>query len=128
MNCVPLMTSSTGCLGYIQNVPTPVLQLILQCESKESGYCPVQACFWLGYRTIGNCFAVSITTVCRCVQEFCTAAETLLVPEHICVPSEEKFREMSTLTKCGLPNCANSECSTTNSVEYEWLLKMLSAG
>ena len=62
------------------------------------------------YRTIGHFFAVGITTVCRCVQEFCTAAETLLVPEHIRNPSEEKFREMPVYfdNKYGLPNCVGS--------------------
>ncbi|XP_051948588.1 uncharacterized protein LOC127619676 [Xyrauchen texanus] len=47
------------------------------------------------YRTIGHLFGVSITTVCRCVQEFTAAAETLLVPEQIRYPDQEKFEEMA---------------------------------
>ncbi|XDV29347.1 hypothetical protein PO909_032484, partial [Leuciscus waleckii] len=39
---------------------------------------------------------VSISTVCRCVQEFCAAAETLLVPEQI------RFTEQN---RWGLPQC-----------------------
>uniref|UniRef100_A0A3Q1BZU4 DDE Tnp4 domain-containing protein n=1 Tax=Amphiprion ocellaris TaxID=80972 RepID=A0A3Q1BZU4_AMPOC len=48
-----------------------------------------------GYRSIGHLFGVGITTVYRCVQEFCAAAETLLVPELIRFPDEERFREMA---------------------------------
>ncbi|KAK0154186.1 hypothetical protein N1851_003732 [Merluccius polli] len=33
------------------------------------------------YRSSGHLFGVSATTVCWCVQEFCAAAETVLVPE-----------------------------------------------
>ncbi|KAK1876690.1 Protein ANTAGONIST OF LIKE HETEROCHROMATIN PROTEIN 1 [Dissostichus eleginoides] len=47
------------------------------------------------YRSIGHLFGVSISSVCRCVQDFCTAAEALLVPEQIRFPNQEKFAEMS---------------------------------
>lgn len=47
------------------------------------------------YRSVGHLFGVRITTVYRCVQEFCAAAETLLVPEKICFPDEERFRDMA---------------------------------
>ncbi|XP_051572771.1 uncharacterized protein LOC127451837 [Myxocyprinus asiaticus] len=59
------------------------------------------------YRSVGHLFGVSITTVCRCVQEFCAAAETLLVPEQISFPDQEKFKEMAAYieNRWGLPQC-----------------------
>uniref|UniRef100_A0A8C9WQ70 DDE Tnp4 domain-containing protein n=1 Tax=Sander lucioperca TaxID=283035 RepID=A0A8C9WQ70_SANLU len=51
------------------------------------------------YRTVGHLFGVSITIVCRCVQEFAAAAEMLLVPEQICFPDQEKFAEMAAYTE-----------------------------
>ncbi|XP_016328345.1 uncharacterized protein LOC107677823 [Sinocyclocheilus anshuiensis] len=59
------------------------------------------------YRSVGHLFGVSITTVCRCVQEFCAAAETLLVPEQIRYPDQEKFKEMAAYieNRWGLPHC-----------------------
>ncbi|XP_034019547.1 protein ANTAGONIST OF LIKE HETEROCHROMATIN PROTEIN 1-like [Thalassophryne amazonica] len=62
------------------------------------------------YRTIAHLFGVSITSVCRCVQEFCVAAETLLVPEEICFPGEEKLREMAAYfeNRWGLPQCVGA--------------------
>ncbi|XP_070819612.1 uncharacterized protein [Chaetodon trifascialis] len=62
------------------------------------------------YRSIGHLFGVSNTTVCRCVQEFCAAAETFLVPEQIRFPDEEKFREMAAYSenRWGLPHCVGA--------------------
>lgn len=59
------------------------------------------------YRSVGHLFGVSITTVCRCVQEFCAAAEILLVPEQIRFPDQEKFQEMAAYNekRWGLPQC-----------------------
>ncbi|XP_062302094.1 uncharacterized protein LOC134006997 [Osmerus eperlanus] len=59
------------------------------------------------YRSVGHLFGVSITTVCRCVQEFSVAAEALLVPEQISFPDQEKFKEMAAYTenRWGLPQC-----------------------
>jgi len=51
------------------------------------------------YRSIGHLFGVSKTTVCRCVQDFCAAAEMLLVPELIRSPDREKFAEMAAYTE-----------------------------
>uniref|UniRef100_A0A8C1N976 DDE Tnp4 domain-containing protein n=1 Tax=Cyprinus carpio TaxID=7962 RepID=A0A8C1N976_CYPCA len=48
------------------------------------------------YRSVGHLFGVSITTVCRCVQEFCAASEVLLVPEQIHYPDQNRW---------GLPHC-----------------------
>ncbi|XP_034036739.1 protein ANTAGONIST OF LIKE HETEROCHROMATIN PROTEIN 1-like [Thalassophryne amazonica] len=62
------------------------------------------------YRTIAQLFGVSITTVCRCVQEFCAVVETLLVPEQIRFPDEENFREMAACfeNRWGLPHCVGA--------------------
>lgn len=62
------------------------------------------------YRSISHLFGVSITTVCRCVQDFCAAAEMLLVPEQIRFPSEERFKEMAVHieNRWGLPHCVGA--------------------
>ncbi|XP_074527630.1 uncharacterized protein LOC141791248 [Halichoeres trimaculatus] len=59
------------------------------------------------YRSIGHLFGVSKTTVCRCVQDFCRAACTLLVPEQIRFPDRVKLKEMATYieNRWGLPQC-----------------------
>ncbi|KAM9377752.1 uncharacterized protein KZ484_010056 [Pholidichthys leucotaenia] len=86
------------------------------------------------YRTIGHLFGVSITTVCRCVQDFCAAAESLLVPEQIRFPDEGRFSEMSAYmeNRWGLPLCvgaidgshipiiAPKECHTDYFNRKEW--------
>ncbi|XP_076836809.1 uncharacterized protein LOC143482352 [Brachyhypopomus gauderio] len=62
------------------------------------------------YRSIGHLFGVSTTTACRCVQDFCAAAETLLVPEQIRYPDERRFRDMAEYiqTRWGLPHCVGA--------------------
>ncbi|KAJ4918813.1 hypothetical protein JOQ06_022154 [Pogonophryne albipinna] len=62
------------------------------------------------YRSIGHLFGVSNTTVCRCVQDFCAAAEALLVPELIRSPDREQFAEMAAYTenRWGLPQCVGA--------------------
>lgn len=62
------------------------------------------------YRSIGHLFGVSITSVCRCVQDFCAAAEVLVVPEQIRFPSHERFAEMSAYyeSRWGLPHCVGA--------------------
>uniref|UniRef100_A0A8C2HKI6 DDE Tnp4 domain-containing protein n=1 Tax=Cyprinus carpio TaxID=7962 RepID=A0A8C2HKI6_CYPCA len=59
------------------------------------------------YRSVGHLFGASISTVCRCVQEFCAAAETLLIPEQIRFPDQERFKEMAAYieNRWGLPQC-----------------------
>lgn len=47
------------------------------------------------YRTVGHVFGVSRTTVCRCVQQFCAAAELMLVPEQIRLPDQKKSEEIA---------------------------------
>ncbi|KAM9425660.1 uncharacterized protein KZ484_011775 [Pholidichthys leucotaenia] len=62
------------------------------------------------YRSIGHLFGVSITTVCSCVQDFCAAAESLLVPELLHFPDEGRFTEMSAYieNRWGLPLCVGA--------------------
>uniref|UniRef100_A0A3Q3BA40 Uncharacterized protein n=1 Tax=Kryptolebias marmoratus TaxID=37003 RepID=A0A3Q3BA40_KRYMA len=62
------------------------------------------------YRSIAHLFGVSVTTVCKCVQDFCSAAVSLLVPEQMRFPDERKFREMAELfeNKWGFPNCVGA--------------------
>lgn len=48
------------------------------------------------YRTVGHLFRVSRATVCQCMQDFCAAAETFLVPEQIRLPDQEKLRKWLT--------------------------------
>uniref|UniRef100_A0A3Q3A0V1 DDE Tnp4 domain-containing protein n=1 Tax=Kryptolebias marmoratus TaxID=37003 RepID=A0A3Q3A0V1_KRYMA len=62
------------------------------------------------YRSVGHIFGVSITTVCRCVQKFCVAAETVLVPEQIRFPDEDHFREIAMYieNRWGLPQCVGA--------------------
>lgn len=59
---------------------------------------------------IAHLFGVIITTVCRCVQEFCAAAEMLLVPEQIRFPDEGRFGEMVVHieNRWGLPHCVGA--------------------
>ncbi|KAM9414428.1 uncharacterized protein KZ484_023401 [Pholidichthys leucotaenia] len=62
------------------------------------------------YRSIGHLFGVSITTVCRCVQDFCAAAQSSLVPELLHLPDEGRFMEMSAYieNRWGLPLCVGA--------------------
>ncbi|XP_054606675.1 uncharacterized protein [Nothobranchius furzeri] len=62
------------------------------------------------YASIGRLFGVGCTTVCRCVREFCSAAETFLVPEQIRLPDEEQFRGMAAdiENRWGLPQCVGA--------------------
>lgn len=59
------------------------------------------------YRSVGHLFGASISTVCRCVQEFCAAAEKLLITEQIRFPDQERFKEMAAYIeyRWGLPQC-----------------------
>ncbi|XP_033976317.1 protein ANTAGONIST OF LIKE HETEROCHROMATIN PROTEIN 1-like [Trematomus bernacchii] len=47
------------------------------------------------YRTISHLFGVGRSTVCCCVQEFCSAVVTLLLPEFMPWPNSEKLEEMA---------------------------------
>ncbi|KAM9343819.1 uncharacterized protein KZ484_016191 [Pholidichthys leucotaenia] len=61
-------------------------------------------------QSIGHLFGVSVATVCRCVEDFCAAAEALLVPEQIRFPDEGRFREMAAYieNRWGLPHCVGA--------------------
>ena len=86
------------------------------------------------YRSIGHLFGVSNTTVCRCVQDFCAAAETLLVPEIIRSPDREKFAERADYTenRWGLPKCVGaiygSHIPILASQEYTATISTVKAG
>lgn len=71
------------------------------------------------YRSTGCLFEVSITTVCCCMQDFCTAAEILLVPEQIHFP-DEKFREMAAYfeNRWGMPHCVGAVVGSNNKVFF----------
>lgn len=62
------------------------------------------------YRSIGHLFGVSKTTVCSCVREFCTAVCTLLAPEQISFPDQEKLQDMAAYfeNRWGLPQCVGA--------------------
>ncbi|KAJ8395787.1 hypothetical protein AAFF_G00028340 [Aldrovandia affinis] len=62
------------------------------------------------YRTVGDLFGVSVTSVCRCVHEFCKAAIQVLLPELIVVPDEEKLSEMAACyeRQWGVPQCVGA--------------------
>uniref|UniRef100_A0AAV2KSX5 Uncharacterized protein n=1 Tax=Knipowitschia caucasica TaxID=637954 RepID=A0AAV2KSX5_KNICA len=46
--------------------------------------------------------------MCRCVQDFCAAANAVLVPAQIRCPTEEKFREIAAYNenRWGVPHCS----------------------
>ena len=48
------------------------------------------------YRTISHLFGVGVSTVCICVQAFCSAAIKVLLPIHIRTPDADKLLEMAT--------------------------------
>ncbi|XP_051579062.1 uncharacterized protein gpr132a isoform X1 [Myxocyprinus asiaticus] len=62
------------------------------------------------YRTVGNLFAVSQTSVCRCVHEFCKAVITLLRPKLIQTPNQAKLAEMADYfeERFGIPQCVGA--------------------
>ncbi|XP_013883252.1 putative nuclease HARBI1 isoform X3 [Austrofundulus limnaeus] len=62
------------------------------------------------FRSIGHQFGVSVTTVYRCVQDFCTAAQDLLVPELTNLTNEGRYREMASYfeNRWSLPNCVGA--------------------
>uniref|UniRef100_A0A8C6NRQ5 DDE Tnp4 domain-containing protein n=1 Tax=Nothobranchius furzeri TaxID=105023 RepID=A0A8C6NRQ5_NOTFU len=62
------------------------------------------------YRPISVLFGVGISTVAKCVKDFCAAAEALLLPELIHLPDEGKFREIASYfeSRWGLPQCVGA--------------------
>lgn len=62
------------------------------------------------HRTIAHLFGVSRATVCRCVQDFCAAAETLLAPGYKRIPDESTFSKMAAYNerRWGLPQCVGA--------------------
>ncbi|XP_054591109.2 uncharacterized protein [Nothobranchius furzeri] len=62
------------------------------------------------YRPISVLFGVGISTVAKCVKDFCAAAEALLLPELIHLPDEGKFREIASYfeSRWGLSQCVGA--------------------
>ncbi|XP_070397963.1 uncharacterized protein [Nothobranchius furzeri] len=62
------------------------------------------------YRPISVLFGVGISTVAKCVKDFCAAAEAWLLPELIHLPDEGKFREIASYfeSRWGLPQCVGA--------------------
>ncbi|XP_054599295.2 uncharacterized protein [Nothobranchius furzeri] len=62
------------------------------------------------YIPISVLFGVGISTVAKCVKDFCAAAEALLLPELIHLPDEGKFREIASYfeSRWGLPQCVGA--------------------
>lgn len=48
------------------------------------------------YRSVSHLFGVGISTVCRCVQDFCYAVIKVLLSDHIKTPDTRKLIEMAT--------------------------------
>ncbi|XP_052407883.1 uncharacterized protein LOC127953028 [Carassius gibelio] len=62
------------------------------------------------YRSISHLFGIGVATVCRCVHDFCSAVEKVLMPEVIKLPNSEKLKEMATYfeRRWGLPQCVGA--------------------
>ncbi|XP_027011351.2 protein ANTAGONIST OF LIKE HETEROCHROMATIN PROTEIN 1 [Tachysurus fulvidraco] len=62
------------------------------------------------YRTISHLFGVGLSTVFNCVQEFCNAVITMLLPYHIRFPDADKLLEMSTFfnNRWRVPQCVGA--------------------
>lgn len=58
-------------------------------------------------RLVSHLFGVGVTTVWRCVREFCTAVNEELLPELIPFPNDDKLMEMAMNfeQRYGLPQC-----------------------
>ncbi|XP_033913402.2 uncharacterized protein LOC117434839 isoform X1 [Acipenser ruthenus] len=64
----------------------------------------------LEYRSIGQRFGVSRTTVYRCVRDVCLAITRVLKPKFLSKPTEADFKRASEGFReiCGLPMCAGA--------------------
>lgn len=62
------------------------------------------------YRLIANLFGVSTTSVCRCVQEFCGAVISRLLPKLIKSPSSGQLQQMANFfeERWGVPQCVGA--------------------
>lgn len=62
------------------------------------------------YRTVANLFAVSRTSVCRCVHDFCKAVIAILRPKFIKTPDQDKLSEMADYfeERFGIPQCVGA--------------------
>lgn len=62
------------------------------------------------YRSVSHLFGVGVSTVCRCVQDFCYAVIKVLLPDHIKTPDARKLMEMATFfdNRWGAPQCVGA--------------------
>ncbi|KAL2084547.1 hypothetical protein ACEWY4_020065 [Coilia grayii] len=62
------------------------------------------------YRSIGHLFGVSRSTACKCLKDFCSAVEDVLMPEVIKTPVASTLREMADYfeNRWGLPQCVGA--------------------
>lgn len=62
------------------------------------------------YRRVANLFAVSRTSVCRCVHDFCKAVIAILWPKFIKTPDRAKLSEMADYLeeRFGIPQCVGA--------------------
>ncbi|KAM4607914.1 uncharacterized protein ACJ7VT_016057 [Polymixia lowei] len=62
------------------------------------------------YRSVGHLFGVGISSVCRCVQDFCNAVVKVLLPDHIKTPDTRKLMEMATFfgNRWRAPQCVGA--------------------
>ncbi|KAM9323465.1 uncharacterized protein KZ484_021555 [Pholidichthys leucotaenia] len=62
------------------------------------------------YSRIAHQFGVGISTAFKCLKEFCSSVEEVLLPEFIQMPSAEKLREMALHFEqwWGLPQCVGA--------------------
>ncbi|KAJ8286305.1 hypothetical protein GJAV_G00036930 [Gymnothorax javanicus] len=59
------------------------------------------------YGIVGHRFGVGISTVCKCLREFCQAVNEIVLPEVLPEPKPEDLAEMATVfeQKLGVPLC-----------------------
>ncbi|XP_064165459.1 uncharacterized protein LOC135240108 [Anguilla rostrata] len=59
------------------------------------------------YRTVGHLFGVGVTTVCRCLHEFCQAVNRIVLPEVLPELKPEELEDMAALfeREWGVPQC-----------------------
>ncbi|XP_036385964.1 protein ANTAGONIST OF LIKE HETEROCHROMATIN PROTEIN 1-like [Megalops cyprinoides] len=59
------------------------------------------------YRTVGHLFGVGVTTVCRCLHEFCQAVNQIVLPEVLRTPTPEELADTAALfeERWGVAQC-----------------------
>ena len=62
------------------------------------------------YRSIGHLFGVGLSTVFNCVEDFCNAVVSVLLPQHISTPDAAKLIEIATFfrNRWRMPQCVGA--------------------